>query len=482
MTNPEEKQENPKPPMTKQLAAPKPEKFRVTRKLVWWSIWTACTIVMLIFIYRSYEEYVASNPVTLVTFVQQPERPDPVIVKICNHVFFDEEKIRNYNGTEIDEDLIQFLKQTVSMESTFNSSWVDSTALSDTFLMPPEVFEFFKLDLSKFLLSCYIPGQRFECSREFKFFPDSDTPCYKAEIQLTGHGINQALTLGFFFDPEIKFGKFSKSSSGAFVVFHHPNDVLQPQEGVQVSSEDYIIVKTEVEQKFQKESMEKAKCAASEGLVEYNFTGSPFQVEYHPSYCIRLCQAQTFYKLCNCTGMLGLNITKSECILRQETRQCVIDNYQSIDDIEKLSRSCFSTCLPKCKQKKLQTQVFRQQQTFTAAKLTKMLVSSVRSFANNSYLMQKFLKSLDSAENPQEKVEEILPNIAHLTFYFHNNQQQLLFEVIPFMTFPTFLSNVGGLMGMWLGLSAISVLEFLDQKIHLVRTFWTKTQIAEENT
>ena len=36
-------------------------------------------------------------------------------------------------------------------------------------------------------------------------------------------------------------------------------------------------------------------------------------------------------------------------------------------------------------------------------------------------------------------------------------------EIVPFMTVATLVSNIGGLMGLWLGVSAISLMEVLEK-------------------
>ena len=93
-------------------------------------------------------------------------------------------------------------------------------------------------------------------------------------------------------------------------------------------------------------------------------------------------------------------------------------------------------------------------------------------------LAAKLLHEIQSSNGSLAVAERMVPNVAELAFYLQVEQQMLKYEVIPLMTFSTFLSNVGGLVGMWLGLSAISLLELLERKLWQVRKVPVKTDVA----
>ena len=132
---------------------------------------------------------------------------------------------------------------------------------------------------------------------------------------------------------------------------------------------------------------------------------------------------------------------------------------------EKLSKDCLANCLPKCKQTTLKTSDLRERDKYTPLKFKKLLNQSTRYLGQDSPTFLDLMHKINSSPNPLEVSRQYLPNIAHVTFFFRNEQQQLVLEIKPFMTFAQFLSNVGGLMELWLGLSVISAIELVEVKV-----------------
>ena len=439
-------------------------------KVAWGVVWTVCCSFMTGFIITNFNEFIEYNPITIMTFVDQPEKPDPIVIKLCNNVFLDEVKIREYNGSAFDSEAIQFLKEMVSMNGSANhQNWIYPSPFFDYFMFSPEIFDAFKLDISRFMITCFISGTFHDCTQSFKFHLDAETSCFMAELDVKGYGINRAVLLGFYFDSNVKFGKHSAGTS-VFVRIYHPDDYLSPLEGFSIEANEFAIVTETVEQKIQKNSFEKAKCINHEGLQWYSFTGEPFQVSYHPKYCVHLCITETLYKDCNCSFSLGLNITNKNCIMAQKARNCLSDALNKTAKIEDNSKSCLLNCLPKCNRKELKTSVLKEHNKLSAFRLITLLDHAV-THGQKSDLTLKLQHKINSSNDSLGVAEKMLPNMGHLTVYFRNEQQMLVYEVIPYMTFPTFLSNVGGLMGMWLGLSAMSMLEFLEIK---ASNFWRR--------
>ena len=63
--------------------------------------WIVCLTVLSLFTMSVFYEFIENNPVTIITFINKPENPDPVVVKVCPSVLLDQQKILSYNGTEI---------------------------------------------------------------------------------------------------------------------------------------------------------------------------------------------------------------------------------------------------------------------------------------------------------------------------------------------------------------------------------------------
>ena len=76
-------------------------------------IWVACFTVFTCFSMHVIQEYTKKSPITITTFVEPPLRPEPIIVKICNNVFMDPEKVIYYNKTVFDNDSYNFLLNTM---------------------------------------------------------------------------------------------------------------------------------------------------------------------------------------------------------------------------------------------------------------------------------------------------------------------------------------------------------------------------------
>ena len=68
-------------------------------------------------------------------------------------------------------------------------------------------------------------------------------------------------------------------------------------------------------------------------------------------------------------------------------------------------------------------------------------------------------------QNTQEDQEDISNSISHVTIQFRNYEQDKKVEMIPLMSFTTVISNIGGLTGVWLGLSAISLVEIMEKLV-----------------
>ena len=67
-----------------------------------------------------------------------------------------------------------------------------------------------------------------------------------------------------------------------------------------------------------------------------------------------------------------------------------------------------------------------------------------------------------------------MKNIAELNFYFSLKEKWVEMETLAKMSFSTFLSNLEGLVGMWLGISAVTVAEMCEKLAILVGKFRAK--------
>ena len=322
----------------------------VFKNVIWVAVCALCSIIMCFFIHKTFTEYAQNNPITIVTFVDQPMKPDPVIITLCNNIFFDEEKILNYNGSDYDEDSITFLKQMVLMNDSFDHrTWVRSAPFGDVFLLSPRILDHFKLDLNKIMITCFKLGNFTDCSTDFEFVLDYFSSCYRARINIQGFGTNSALALAFYLNSEFRFGKYSGYPKIS-VSIHHPDDYVSPLEGFAISANDYVIVTATTEEKTQEISFGKAKCTHQE-KIEYNSTGQIRSVPYQSRKCGDLCFVEVLYLQCKCSFNNPFETNAPDCLEKSEDRKCLLEAFYEGNILEELSRNCISKCSPRCRKK-----------------------------------------------------------------------------------------------------------------------------------
>ena len=171
--------------------------------------WVACSSVLFFFTNDVFVNYLQHNPVTILTFVDQPKQPAPVVVRICNSVHLDPEKIMNYNGSQIELKTYEFLRHAVAGDDNFDdSSFVLQSVYFDYFIVSHRILETFKLDKDEFLVKCFTVGLNWkECSHQFQWYADkSSASCFKAEIDIGGYGVHNMLSILFYFDPTKTLG------------------------------------------------------------------------------------------------------------------------------------------------------------------------------------------------------------------------------------------------------------------------------------
>ena len=61
----------------------------LANKVAWVAIWIACSSALFVFSLKTYLEYGDEKLVTVLTFEDQAETPDPVVIRICNNVYLD---------------------------------------------------------------------------------------------------------------------------------------------------------------------------------------------------------------------------------------------------------------------------------------------------------------------------------------------------------------------------------------------------------
>ena len=211
----------------------------------------------------------------------------------------------------------------------------------------------------------------------------------------------------------------------------------------------------------QSRSFVNSKCVHKE-FEFLNFTGRSIKAPYSALSCHLICYQELIWENCQCTYGLSLNDNVSLCLEIEENRKCVNNISYFVKDYERLT-SCRSKCVKKCNQKLVKVSPTRENFVYK----NDVLLYFLKDLAGNEYasspLARRLLDEIDQSENRVEKVEAISRQVAQCSVYVKANEPITNIDVIEMVSFSTFLSNIGGLLGMWLGLSVMSLFT-LSQK------------------
>ena len=453
----------------------------------WTAAWTTCLAFLAFFCWQLWHQYKEDHPITIITYTDIDEWHIPALkVKVCYSHYLDPVKILQYNGTEFDFEAYDFLHAAASGNDSFDDS---KSALSDDLLyyfpISSRVLRTFATDLDEFFLACSFAGFRINCPTHFKAVIDSFVPCFEGIVKLPALGFYSPFTLFFYFNSSKSLGKYTKTE-GAYVTVSDPEEYIPPIRGNFVQGHDLLTLATDVIHKRQTVSFPKSKCVAKQGVETQNFTGEPFDVVYSVHSCSDLCNFKLKWQLCGCVSAPGWNATKTECLEKEENRRCVNDVLQYFTNYTAWAK-CKSKCSRKCDERKMRVSATLQTRKFSQNSLVSFLEdlsntkSNVRDNLNyTNPLAEKLLNRINQSENRNSEIEAIANHIAQCSIFIKDNQPITNVDIFPMVTFATFLSNIGGLLGMWLGLSVIAILELLQKSAR--KLYLAVSAVDEEST
>ena len=386
------------------------------------------------------------------------EQPEPFVITLCNKIFLDPQKILDYNQSEsstFKKEAFEFLYQAAIGNDSFDdTSWVVTTPSRDYFMLSARVADFFKIDLEKFMVTCIAMKNYTDCRSFFRWDTEEYGYCYQATIDPGGYGDYRSLLIGIYFDPNITLGRYTLNM-GARISVSHPKDNTGTGETFFLKPQESAEVLVSVEHKSQSRSFDKATCS-EEVLQWYTFTGKPFQSVYNPWVCSNLCMGKLHYKYCNCSNIVGYNVTNTECIEKPENRKCVVDLAYKMDELMKESKPCTLKCHPKCNRSFYKLEVKKENYRLSPKSMTNLLNKLKTIYGTDATLVDQLMNKTESGENMSKY-------IGHALIRLRSFEPERKVQIIRFMTFSTAMSNIGGLIGAWLGLSAISVVHFIEQ-------------------
>ena len=413
----------------------------------------------------------------IITSMKDPlETPEPINVKICNEVYLDPVKIVNYNGEDLQSVSYEFFQEAIlegsGTDIKYNRSY--RHPFREHLVISSKVYEVFKYDLDEFVLSCNQIDNR-KCIRPFKFHLEDHASCYEAQIDTFGYGEYQYIEFFFYFDPNVTLRKYTRNL-GANIIFSHIDDYVSPLDGFFLAPNEAAIVSATGVFSTQIESFRKSKGTNRNGLERHDFTGEPFYTFYSPASCIDLCYAKYQTQVCNCSTVIGWNITNTECLDDPKRRECLFSEFWNATFLRMENKGCLSACYPKCKRKSYDVKVSKAKNPLAESDLS-AAIDLIQSSVNVSSAARKLIEKLSNNSTSLLEKNKTVRNIAHLLFYFPEKKQWKELETIPQIPLPEFLSNIGGLVGMWLGISALTVAEWLEKLIKLFAKCWKEKNL-----
>ncbi|XP_076079021.1 epithelial sodium channel subunit alpha-like [Mytilus galloprovincialis] len=109
---------------------------------------------------------------------------------------------------------------------------------------------------------------------------------------------------------------------------------------------------------------------------------------------------------------------------------------------------------------------------------------------------KKYIKTIHISRWPAKNYEDLLDKILkrkglslsntsdsllQVNIYFSSLYEEVTEEILSF-TFENFLSNIGGLLGLWIGMSAISIGELLELCFFILRSMMRRNRVVVNQT
>ena len=125
---------------------------------------------------------------------------------------------------------------------------------------------------------------------------------------------------------------------------------------------------------------------------------------------------------------------------------------------------CLAGCLPKCEQRYFKLDIFRMKNhPLTTFDLEDFLQR------NDHYVSTGINNELKNQMKDQRNLSEVVKHTAQITFFFSSTRKWEEMRTIEKVSVSAFISKIGGLIGMWLGLSVMSIVQWPVNAISAIK-------------
>ncbi|XP_066300458.1 uncharacterized protein [Branchiostoma lanceolatum] len=165
--------------------------------------------------------------------------------------------------------------------------------------------------------------------------------------------------------------------------------------------------------------------------------------------CKRSCLQKALIEECGCSDEL-LAINSTICSTLNETQECCRQRVRKEHENNKLACPCFQPCHEE------------SHDVWVSS-------SSWPSEAYSAYVLEK-IHTRSRSKNLPTNLDSIRKNLVRLNLYYQNLNYQEIMDV-PSFTEEALFSSLGGLLGLYIGLSVITVFEFCNLIVDMVKVF-----------
>ncbi|XP_030835718.1 uncharacterized protein LOC100891818 isoform X2 [Strongylocentrotus purpuratus] len=255
-------------------------------------------------------------------------------------------------------------------------------------------------------------------------------------IETSKSGSTYGLHLTLFIEQPEYVGIFSQES-GVRVAIHDPNVIPLPEDDG-ITSPTGTATSIGIRQNLILRQGGKYGNCTEDG-VETPY--QPVEFSYSTLGCKRQCLLDEMYDRCGCVDDIIEDLDLAKCSYFNSTQQRCRQLIQSLNDEGKLDCYCPNACTE-------------------MNYLTSTSTSLWPSERYEEHLYTRIAAKNDIAARILQSVEATRKNLARIRIYFEELNFQSV-EEIPAYTFGSFLGGVGGLLGLYIGFSVVTISEII---------------------